>query len=289
TVHIPDVLADQEYDSPVLRIGANRTVLGVPLLREGIPIGVLVVTRSTVRPFIPKQIELIETFADQAVIAIENVRLFEAEQQRRRELSESLEQQTATSEVLKVISSAAGELKPVFDAILENATRICDAAFGSMLLCEGDAYRRATVHNAPPEFQKYSDDTPILRRGMAPAVDRVIDTGRVSHILDVASENPNEPIARFAGARTLLVVPMLKDDETIGMLGIYRQEVLPFTDKQIELVQNFASQAVIAIENARLLSELRQSLEQQTATAEVLSVISASPGELNPVFNAMLE
>ena len=246
-------------------------------------------SRLKVQPFTQQEINLVTTFADQAVIAIENVRLFEAEQQRTRELSESLEQQTATSEVLKVISSAAGELKPVFDAILENATRICEAAFGSMLLCEGDAYRRATVHNAPPEFQKYSDSTPIVRRGTAPAVDRVADTGQVSHILDVASENPNEPIAKFAGARTLLVVPMLKDNEPIGMLGIYRQEVRPFTEKQIALVQNFAAQAVIAIENARLLNELRESLEQQTATADVLRVISSSPGKLEPVFQAMLE
>jgi two-component system, NtrC family, sensor kinase len=242
-----------------------------------------------VRPFTDKQMELLTTFADQAVIAIENVRLFEAEQERSRELSESLEQQTATSEVLKVISSAAGELKPVFDAILENATRICEAAFGSMLLCEGDVYRRATVHNAPPEFQKNSDSTPIVRRGIAPAVDHVVDTGQVSHILDVASENPNEPIAKFAGARTLLVVPMLKENKPIGMLGIYRQEVRPFTEKQIALVQNFASQAVIAIENTRLLNELRQSLEQQSATSEVLRLISSSPGELKPVFQAMLE
>src|SRR5262249_10583756 len=160
TIHIPDVLADPEYTFlEGQKVGEYRTSLYVPLMREGAAIGVLVVARRAVRPFTDQQIELAETFADQAVIAIENVRLFEADQERSRELSESLEQQTATSEVLKVISSAAGELKPVFDAILENATRICEAAFGSMLLCEGDAYRRATVHNAPPEFQKYSDNT----------------------------------------------------------------------------------------------------------------------------------
>src|SRR5262249_2653816 len=151
-------------------------------------------------------------------------------------------------------------------------------------------------HNAPPEFQKYCEKTPIVRRGIAPAVDHVVDTGQVSHILDVASEIPDEPIARFAGARTLLVVPMLKDNQSIGMLGIYRQEVRPFTEKQIALVQNFASQAVIAIENARLLNELRQrttdlgeALDQQTATADVLRVISSSPGDLEPVFDAILE
>src|SRR5262249_1262662 len=289
-VHIPDVKADPEYTFvEAQRLGGFRTVLGVPMLREGVTIGVLTLNRSEVRPFTDKQIELVTTFADQAVIAIENVRLFEAEQQRTRELSESLEQQTATSEVLKVISSAAGEPKPVFDAILENATRICEAAFGSMLLCEGDVYRRATVHNAPPEFQKYSDSTPLVRRGTAPAVDRVADTGQVSHILDVASENPNEPIAKFAGARTLLVVPMLKDNEPIGMLGIYRQEVRPFTEKQIALVQNFAAQAVIAIENARLLNELRESLERQTATADFLRVIASTPEDSKRALDTIAE
>jgi GAF domain-containing protein len=278
------------------RLGGFRTMLGVPLMRDGTPIGVMTLLRNTVQAFSDTETDLATTFADQAVIAIENVRLFEAEQQRTLELTESLEQQTATSEVLKVISSAAGELKPVFDAILENATRICEAAFGSMLLCDGDAYRRATVHNAPPEFQKYSDNTPLVRRGTAPAVDRVADTGRVSHILDVASEDPNEPIAKFAGARTLLIVPMLKGNEPIGMLGIYRQEVRPFTEKQIALVQNFASQAVIAIENARLLNELRQrtsdltdSLARQTATSEVLQVISSSTFDLEKVFATLLE
>src|SRR5262249_8146726 len=276
-VHIADYTQDVAYKQrdplavSIVELAGARTLIIIPMLKEGELIGNLLLYRQEVRPFTEKQIALLTNFAAQAVIAIENARLLN-------ELRESLQQQTATSEVLKVISSAAGELKPVFDAILENATRICEAAFGSMLLCEGDAYRRATVHNAPPEFQKYSDSTPIVRRGTAPAVDRVADTGQVSHILDVASENPNEPIAKFAGARTLLVVPMLKDNEPIGMLGIYRQEVRPFTEKQIALVQNFASQAVIAIENARLLNELRESLNQQTATSEVLQVISSSPG-----------
>jgi GAF domain-containing protein len=292
-IQITDLKAEPAYDDPLriasVELGGARTLLAVPMLKENQLVGTVVVYRQEVRPFTVKQIELLQNFANQAVIAIENTRLLNELRQRTSDLSESLEQQTATSEVLKVISSAAGELKPVFDAILENATRICEAAFGSMLLCEGDAYRRATVHNAPLEFQKYSDSTPIVRRGTAPAVDRVVDTGQVSHILDVASENPNEPIAKFAGARTLLVVPMLKNNESIGILGIYRQEVRPFTEKQIALVQNFASQAVIAIENARLLNELRESLDRQTATAEVLRVISASPGELEPVFQAMLE
>jgi signal transduction histidine kinase len=271
------------------RLGDYRTGLGVPMLREGVPIGVLLLSRSEVRPFTDKQIELVTTFADQAVIAIENTRLFEAEQQRTRELAESLEQQTATSEVLRVISSSPGELEPVFQAMLDNATRICEARFGSMQLRDGDAYRRVALHNAPQKFVEFSNNAPILKRGTAPSVDRAIDTGQAVHIPDVAAENPNEPIAKFGGARTLLVVPMLKENKPIGVFGIYRQEVRPFTDKQIALVQNFAAQAVIAIENARLLNELRQSLQQQTATADVLKVISRSTFDLQTVLDTLTE
>ena len=289
-------MAVAEPQSPISRLGGARTLLNVPMIKENELTGVFAVFRHEVRPFTDKQVELVKNFAAQAVIAIENTRLLNELRQRTADLSKSLEQQTATSEVLKVISSAAGDLKPIFNSILENATRICEASFGSMLLCEGDAYRRATLHNAPPEFQRFSDNTPIMKRGIAPSVDRVVDTGQVSHILDVASENPDEPIAKFAGARTLLVVPMLKDSESIGMLGIYRQEVRPFTEKQIALVQNFANQAVIAIENTRLLNELRQrttdltkSLEQQTATSKVLEVISRSAFDLQAVFETVAE
>ena len=289
-VHVADLAADPEYRMPeAVTVGKIRTTLGVPLLRDGVVIGTFTVNRQRVEPFTERQIELVQTFADQAVIAIENARLLNELRQRTDDLTESLEQQTATAEVLKIISSAAGDLKPVFDAILENATRICEATFGNMLLREGDAYRRVAMHNAPPNFREFSSKAPNLKRRIASSVDRAIDTGQAIHILDVATEGPNEPIAKFGGARTLLSVPMLKDNEAIGVLGIYRQEVRPFTNKQIELVQNFAAQAVIAIENARLLNELKESLEQQTATADVLRVISSSPGELNPVFNAMLE
>jgi len=282
-VQIADLASDPDYKlTEAITIAKIRTLLGVPLMREGEPIGVINLARQRVEPFTDKQIELVTTFADQAVIAIENARLLN-------ELRQSLEQQTATADVLRVISSSPGELKPVFQIMLENAVRVCGATFGSMLLREGEEYRRVARHNAPQKFEEFSNKEPTLRRGMAPSVDRVIDTGQVSHILDVAKEDPNEPIAKFAGARTLLVVPMLKDNEAIGVLGIYRQEVRPFTDKQIELVQNFAAQAVIAIENTRLLNELRQSLEQQTGTAKVLGVISSSPGELQPVYDAMLQ
>ena len=285
-LHIIDIRAEESYreGDPAYVVtdrGGARTLLVVPLLKENDLLGAITIFRQEIRPFTDKQIALVENFAAQAVIAIENTRLLN-------ELRESLEQQTATSEVLSVISSSPGELEPVFQSMLENATRICEASFGSMLLRDGNACRRVALHNAPPTFQKFSNDAPILMRGIAPSVDRVIDTKQVCHILDVATEDPNEPIAKFGGARTLLVVPMLKDNDAIGLFGIYRQEVRPFTNKQIALVQNFANQAVIAIENTRLLNELRESLEQQTATSEVLSVISSSPGELEPVFQTML-
>ena len=265
-VQISDVLSDPEYAYlKSQKKGGYRTMLGVPLLREGTPIGVLLLARSSVRPFTQKQIELVSTFADQAVIAIENVRLFEAEQQRSHELSESLEQQTATSEVLKVISSSPGELEPVFEAMLANAVRICDAKFGNLWLREGDAFRIGAMHGAPSEYADFLHRTPVIHPLPGHAIGRVASTRQVAHITDVKMEPAyaeNSPVqigtVKLAGARTVVAVPMLKDDELIGAIVIYRQEVRSFTDKQIELVKNFAAQAVIAIENTRLLGELRQ-------------------------------
>ena len=294
-VHIVDLERDAAYkgrDPPVVFLveeGKVRSILVVPMLKEGALIGALSIYHQDTRPFADQQIELVKNFAAQAVIAIENTRLLSELRQRTDDLSAALEQQTATSDVLKVISSSPSDLKPVFSAMLESATRICEAAFGSMLLRDGDGYRRVALHNASQKFSEYGNQTPVFTRGTAPVVDRVIDTAQVLHVLDMAAENPNEPIAKFGGARTLLVVPMLKEDEAIGVIGIYRQEVRPFTDKQIELVTNFAAQAVIAIENARLLSELRKSLQQQTATADVLKVISRSAFDLQAVLNTLLE
>ena len=293
TFQIADIAAEPSHTDRMRRatieLAGARTLIGVPMLKDGEVIGAIGIYRQEVRPFTDRQIDVVKNFAAQAVIAIENARLLKELRQRTTDLTEALEQQTATSDVLRVISGSPGELKPVFDAMLESATRICDATFGSMLLRDGDAYRRVALHNAPQKFSEYSYKTPILRPGMAPGVDRVIHTRQAVHIPDLEAENPNEPIVKFGGARTILAVPMLKEEEVIGVIGIYRQEVRLFSDKQIKLLQNFAAQAVIAIENARLLNELRQSLEQQTATAEVLGVISRSRFELQPVLQSVVD
>src|SRR5262249_19206000 len=220
------------------------------------------------------QIELVSNFAKQAVIAIENARLLG-------ELRESLEQQTATSEVLSVISSSPSELQPVFDKMLENATRICFAKFGNLVLREGDSVRMVAGHGLPPAFDEFWRSGPLNPHPKT-GITQAIETRRPVHIADLSVTQPyldRNPLAvagvELGGIKTLLLVPLLRGDEAIGGFGVYRQEVLPFTDKQIELVQNFAAQAVIAIENTRLLNELRESLQQQTATSEVLQVISS--------------
>jgi GAF domain-containing protein len=297
-VHVPDLqAAEAEFPegAAYARQLGHRTTLAMPLLREGIAIGAILIRRMDVRPLTEKQIALLKMFADQAVIAIENVRLFEAEQQRTHELSEALEQQTATSEVLHVISSSPGELEPVFQAMLENATRICEAKFGVMWLCEGGGFRSVAMHGPAAHVEERRRE-PVIYPGPELPLGRIAHTRQIVHIADIRTEpayverSPTfVQLADAGGARTLLLVPMLKEKELTGAVSIYRQEVRPFTDKQIELVQTFADQAVIAIENTRLLNELRESLQQQTATADVLGVISSSPGELEPVFQAMLK
>src|SRR5262249_12008478 len=297
SVQIADVLADPEYKfREAASLGNFRTILGVPLLREGKPIGIFLLHRAAVRPFTDKQIKLVETFADQAVIAIENVRLFEAEQQRTRELTESLEQQTATSEVLEVISNSPGELEPVFGTMLENAIRLCQAKFGIMFLYDGEAFRTAALHGVSPAYAEARRGGLVVRdlHPNAPLA-RIAQTNEPIHVADATLEQSyveRDPrmveTVDLTGMRSLFVVPMLKESRLIGAIGVYRQEVRPFTDKQIELVQNFAAQAVIAIENARLLNELRESLQQQTATADVLKVISRWSFDLQGVVDGLI-
>src|SRR5262249_40417213 len=291
-VHIADVTAEPAYaERDLVRVATAelagaRTVIAVPMLKEGELIGAIGIYRQEVRPFTDKQIELVKNFAAQAVIAIENTRLL-------KELRESLQQQTATAEVLKVISSSPGALTPVFDAMLQNAVSICEAKFGTMFRFDGDVAYVVAMLNLPPALDEYLRQRGRRQPGPGSDLEKILKLKQVIHTID-SLETPH-PSARLAEARTCITVPMLKDDELIGAIAIYRQEVRPFTDKQIELVTSFARQAVIAIENTRLLNELRQrtddlseSLEQQTATSEVLKVISGSPGQLEPVFQAML-
>ena len=294
---IDDAWTDPLYEKKEdAKIGEHRSMIGVPLIREDEPIGVIGLSRSQVDPFSEREIELVTTFANQAVIAIESARLFEAEQQRTRELSESLEQQTATSDVLQTISSVPGDLQPVFSIMVEKAVRLCDASFGNIYSWDGENLNLVASNNTPTVFVEERS-----RIGLHPGPDdpvgRMMETRAIVHVADLATErayverrNPAIVTAvKVGGVRTFLAIPLLKDQELIGSFHLSRQEVRAFTDKQIELVTNFAAQAVIAIENARLLSELRESLERQTATAEVLGVISRSKFELAPILQSVVD
>ena len=229
------------------------------MLQENELVGAFFIYRTEVWPFTDKQIELVKNFAAQAVIAIENTRLLNELRQRTDDLSESLEQQTATSEVLKVISSSPGELEPVFNAMLANATRICEATFGNLFLREGSSVFRAVAVHSKESYVDFWRRDPIIDLRHHPGVplDRVTNTKQVVHVPDlrtdpsyVGKDTRIVPLVEDAGARTFVMVPMLKDGEIVGTIGMYRQEVRPFTEKQIELVKSFAAQAVIAIENA---------------------------------------
>ena len=308
-VHIVDLAKEPAYvekSAPgmvaAVELGGVRTFLGVPMLRENELIGILFLNRRFVRPFTDTQIDLVKNFAAQAVIAIENARLLNELRQRTTDLTErtadlteALEQQTATSEVLQVISSSPGDLEPVFTNMLEKAVRICSATFGELYRWDGETFQLASMHNTPRPFLEERKSAQYIRPRPNTITGRMLTTKRTAQIADLSTEplyaNERYPsyvaAVELGGVRTVIAVPMIKDDALVGMIMLCRQKVLAFTDKQVALVENFAAEAVIAIENARLLTELRQSLEQQTATADVLKVISSSLGSLEPVFIAL--
>src|SRR6266702_2151135 len=285
-VHVPDVLADPEfayYEGQ--KIGGQRAVLVVPLMREGNCVGVMSMNRLLPQPFTAKQIDLVTTFADQAVIAIENVRLFDEVQARTHELTESLKQQTATSEVLSIISSSPGELEPVFDAMLENAVRICEAKFGVLFRFDGDTFHAAAWRGVPPAYEESLRQRGSFRPNADAPLGRLLRTGELVQTADeLAQANPG-PAGRYGGARSLIAVPMRKENELIGAFVIYRTQVRPFADKQIELVSNFARQAVIAIENVRLLTELRARTTDLARSVEELKAL----GEVSQAVNSTLD
>jgi len=289
---VADGATEEPYaSSPLVKLAGARSFVEVPMLKENELIGSIIIYRQQVRPFTDKQIELVKNFAAQAVIAIENTRLLN-------ELREALGQQTATSEVLGVISSSPGQLEPVFQAMLENAVRICEAKFGVLFQSEGEAFRAVALHGAPALYAEERRRNPVIRPSATTALGRAMATKQPLQIADIEDEPhysdapsgfTGSQLAKLAGARTVLCVPMLREPELAGAIIIYRQEVRPFTDKQVELVKGFANQAVIAIENTRLLNELRESLQQQTATADVLKVISRSTFDLKSVLQTLVE
>jgi GAF domain-containing protein/nitrogen-specific signal transduction histidine kinase len=287
-VHILDPAADPEYAYAALfRFG---TLLAIPMLRDGKPLGAIVVTRNRIERFSDSQIDLLKTFADQAVIAIETVRLFNELHARTHDLQESLEYQTAISDVLKVISRSTFDLQPVLNTLVETAARLCRADRAGIAIREGDVYRIVATVGGMPEYDAIAKQK-IYTMDRSTLTGRVALERRVLHIDDITAD-PDYAMPETVSIgrmRTGLGVPLLREGESTGVIALWREHVQPFTERQIELVSTFADQAVIAIENTRLLGELRESLEQQTATTEVLQAINASPGDLKPVFDAILE
>ena len=278
TVHVPDVLEDQEYAVQTQKVAGHRATLGVPLMREGSPIGVVLLMRRSPNPFSDKQIELVETFADQAVIAIENVRLFDEVQTRTRDLTESLQQQTATADVLKVISRSAFDLQTVLDALIETAVRLCNADQGAITREIDGAFFRAATYGYSSKLSDFIRNTPV-KMDRSSIAGRALVEGRIVQIPDVAAD-PEYTFSQGLDSgdfRTALGVPMLREGVPIGVLALTRKEVWLFSDKQIELISTFADQAAIAIENVRLFKsvetrtrELAESLENLRATQDRL-------------------
>ena len=294
-IHVHDITVELETEyseyTRLQQATGTRTMLSMPMLRDGVPLGVIHIRRTEVRPFTEKQIALLQSFADQAVIAIENVRLFQELQERNRDLTEALEQQTATSDVLKVISSSPTNVQPVFDAIVQSATKLCDASFGSAHRFDGQIITIEARQNFTPEQIEVSKQRFPTLATRGTAVGRAVLDSQVVHIEDIRRDLEYAFLSdqETFDYRTVLAVPLLKDGNPIGALGMWRREVKPFTDSQINLVKTFADQAVIAIENVRLFQELTEALKQQTATSEILAVIASSPTEIQPVMDTIAE